>query len=165
MQRLLPLACGFAAVIAAACGARSTMSTGDEASSGGSSGVSRGSTTTQSSSNGVTSTSGITTTATTSISSSSTGGGCDNSGDCQICAECAQMGPCSDEIEDCFTDAECQAFANCFGMCQGTPGCFPDCAMMHPEGVQLYVAAIQCILCDECPVDCEGFAPPQLCDF
>jgi len=87
------------------------------------------------------------------------------SGDCQICAECAQMGACMDEIQNCFTDSECQAFADCFAMCQGTPGCFPNCAMMHPMGVELYIAAVQCMLCDECPVDCEDFTPPQLCDL
>ena len=166
MQRLLPLACGLAAVIAAgACGARSTMFTGDEDSSvGGSTGNAQGGSIATQTSN-VTGTSVVTSGTTTPASSSTGADVCDNSGDCQICAECAQFGPCNDELESCFSDADCQAFAECFGMCQGTPGCFPNCAMMHPMGAELYIAMLQCILCNECPVDCEEFTPPQLCDL
>jgi hypothetical protein len=49
--------------------------------------------------------------------------------------------------------------------CGGGGGCFPNCSQQFPGGVQDYIDSLQCILCIECEVDCEGQAPPQLCNF
>jgi hypothetical protein len=89
---------------------------------------------------------------------------CDMSGDCGVCAQCAQSGPCIPAFQTCAANPECIAFGDCLDNCMGQ-GCFPQCAQQFPNGVQDYILAVQCVVCDVCEEDCEEQAPPQLCEF
>ena len=90
---------------------------------------------------------------------------CDMTGDCQFCAECAQQGPCIGPLDACINNQLCIDFLSCLEPCMGSPGCFQMCAQANPDGAQLYLEAIQCIVCEQCPSDCNGAIPPQLCNL
>jgi len=150
---------------AAACGGRAALEAyelGDgagAASSGGNDSTTSGSdTSTDTSTSTSTSTSTTTTTTTTPTPS------CDLSGSCDLCADCAFNGPCAQIWEACFQSQPCLAFMDCLDMCSGGM-CFPQCMQNNPQGGQQYLGALQCVLCDQCAMDCDGAVPPMLCDF
>jgi hypothetical protein len=154
----------------AACAGRATLGPLDDetgTSSSGSGAGGSGGTSSNGGMGGMGSTT-TTTTNTTSTSTTTTTTGpttCDMSGDCGACADCSIQGPCSPLFQACQANPDCNAFGDCLNNCGGQQGCFPSCAQMFPNGVQDYIAAIQCVLCDECASDCAGQAPPMLCDF
>jgi hypothetical protein len=84
--------------------------------------------------------------------------GCDGSGSCQTCQECAQAegGPCFDEVNACLGDPDCSAFIDCLNTCGTDQTCVDQCAATFPNGASLYAAAVVCVVCDTCPGDCNG---------
>jgi len=95
----------------------------------------------------------------TTTSASSTGGGgtCDQSSDCNTCQACAVNGSCSDEADACTGNAECNALLDCFAGCSDD-ACTQACWDAHPGGQAAYDAVAVCILCNECPITCDGAA-------
>lgn len=75
--------------------------------------------------------------------------------ECQNCAECSQNGPCFDFVEACFSNMQCEAFISCLDECFDDP-CFQECQEEFPSGAQLYSQAVNCIICDECPNNCDA---------
>jgi len=103
--------------------------------------------------------------AVTTVSVGSTGSanpGCDGQNDCGACASCAFDTTCEEEADDCFSTPECEEFNDCLDECTDND-CFEPCARRNPEGAQLFVNMLRCVLCDACEEDCEDDAPPQLC--
>jgi hypothetical protein len=73
------------------------------------------------------------------------------------CIGCALAGNCSGQIATCQGDMDCVAFAQCIGMCaQGDQACFDACSKAHMGGASLYNDLLVCVICQECPVDCDG---------
>lgn len=103
----------------------------------------------------------VTTVTTNGVGGSS--GVCDKTGDCQTCAQCAFEEPCADEWNACFAEPECEQFQDCLDKCMGGGQCFFQCQQEFPDGAATFLTAYQCILCVECVDDCEGQAPPMLC--
>ncbi len=87
------------------------------------------------------------------------GGQCDASPDCQSCQECAGSGPCQQQANGCFNDAECTGFIDCLSAC-ADQACVDDCVNQFPVGVGLYNAVVQCYGC-ECANTCPEFGGCQ----
>ena len=111
---------------------------------------------------------------TTSVSSSvSTGTGtdfCDGTGDCGFafspspdclscdssgCIGCALAGACADELAACQSEPQCVSFVICVEACSDQQ-CFDECSSQTPQGVELYSPVRFCVICDQCPSDCDG---------
>jgi hypothetical protein len=80
---------------------------------------------------------------------------CDHKGDCATCTDCATSDGCHDKVLTCQGNTDCSALANCLAACSTTE-CADQCMAAHPEGANLYMDVSMCIVCDECPVDCNG---------
>ena len=131
--------------------------TGGSGGAGGGDGGAGGSTTT----NPMTTT---TTTASGNTGGGGGGGGSDvfdtgNPADCgdqtSGCIGCALNGNCSDELATCMGNQDCQDFAVCFQGC-ADQACADQCIMDHPEGAGLYNEILNCVVCVECPIACDG---------
>jgi hypothetical protein len=75
--------------------------------------------------------------------------------ECQNCGECAQNGPCFQETNDCVTNDDCNAFIDCYSNCNDDM-CAQECVDQHMEGFNLYLGAVDCIYCQECPHNCDA---------
>ena len=114
-----------------------------------------GSATTSSSSStttGGTTSSGTTSSGTTSGGGSSSG---DDSGTCDACGNCAIASYCQAEMNACDSSQDCVAFGSCLSSCQDD-ACFQGCETSYPQGEQLYLTWVTCILCTACYDDCDG---------
>ncbi len=153
-RRFLLAAILSAAALPAACGGNVVV---DPAGSGGSG---AGTTTTDTT---YTTTTYTTTYTTTSGSSgtTSTGTSCDGQGYCgdsqSGCIGCALAVNCADELMACQNDpsGDCIAFVQCLDQCSNQ-ACADQCAADHPSGATLYNDLVFCVICDECPMDCDG---------
>jgi hypothetical protein len=110
-----------------------------------------GSTVAETTSAGPTTSTTVTTGSTTAAATTS-GGGCDT-GSCESCQSCAMNGPCASTIDACFNDADCYALIECLNTCVDDV-CANACADAHPSGMQLYIAAADCVFCVQCPATC-----------
>jgi len=95
--------------------------------------------------------------ASSSAASSSSGGGgtCDTQPTCADCQDCAFAGACSDETDACLADADCVALVDCLDPCT-TQACDTACFNAHPSGAAIYDTLAVCVICDECPITCDG---------
>ncbi|MBK8257802.1 MAG: hypothetical protein IPK82_34680 [Polyangiaceae bacterium] len=145
------------------CGAKvSVDKDGDGGSGGSGGGASQGGAQTTGSPTTTT-----TTTTTTSITTSptsvttGTGPGCDAEGFCgdteSGCVGCAvgAGGPCQNAYAGCVDTDACIAYADCVSSCMD-PQCADKCAETYPEGAQLYSNLVVCVICDVCPISCDG---------
>jgi hypothetical protein len=87
--------------------------------------------------------------------STGSGGTCDASGDCGACGNCAVHGACAAAANSCSSNQSCNALLGCLSACADET-CADACANQNPSGLQLYMAVTVCVLCDACPVDCDG---------
>lgn len=79
-------------------------------------------------------------------------------GSCESCAECSQSGPpgtCMDESAACGSSQACLDFYNCIAPCE-TNECVEACQTTYPEGSDLYIEFVACVLCNDCYVVCDG---------
>lgn len=113
--------------------------------------VATGTTTTGTTSSGP-STTGSSTTSASTTSGATSGGGCDV-GSCDSCQSCATNGPCASTIDACFNDTDCYALIDCLNACVDDV-CANACANAHPSGMQLYMAAADCVFCTQCSGTC-----------
>jgi hypothetical protein len=119
---------------------------------------------------GAVSTVATTTTSTTTVASSTTsgqgsvtsggpstgsGGTCDASGDCGTCGNCAVVSLCAAAADGCTSNQSCLGLLDCLNTC-ADQACADACVNGNPSGLQLYMAVTTCVLCDACPVDCDG---------
>ena len=108
---------------------------------------------------GTTTTTNVHTTTSSFMSSTSTGPECDGHGECgdsqSGCVGCALNGPCFNELSKCQDTQECIEFAMCIDGCSD-PGCADMCAAQFPEGASLYNDVLFCVICEQCPSDCDG---------
>lgn len=158
MSPLVRSLSGVLLVVAAACGGNVVV---DHAGDGGAGGAPP---TTSTDVTG--STTGPTGTSTgPSTTSTSTGGpsDCDGTGECgdsfSGCVACALEGKCAIPLSDCQGSETCVGMASCMDPCGFDQACIDDCAAQFPEGALLYDALVNCVLCEQCPIDC-GNAPP-----
>ena len=90
-----------------------------------------------------------------SVSSSSGGGGCDFTGDCGLCSECAQNGPCVNQLSSCGSNPECAGIVNCINACSPDDAvCQQGCVDELPGGQSDFFALLDCIMV-QCPSDCQ----------
>lgn len=160
---LAMLAIGFGA--ATGCGAKVSVDkdNGDGGSGGSGGGAAQGGAATTSGSPTTTTTTTTTTSNVTSPTSvtTGTGPGCDAEGFCgdteNGCVSCAvgPGGPCENAYYGCIDTDICIAYADCASMCMD-PQCAEKCAATYPEGAQLYNNLVVCVICDVCPVSCDG---------
>ncbi len=87
--------------------------------------------------------------------STGSGGTCDASGACDSCGNCAVGGQCAAAANSCSSNQSCSALLDCLGAC-ADQACADACANSNPSGMTLYMAVITCVLCDACPVSCDG---------
>lgn len=82
---------------------------------------------------------------------------CDNSGACGDqgtgCTACALAGNCQAANDACLNGQDCLDFLGCVGACSDQT-CYDACVVANPVGAGLYDAILQCVYCQECPVDC-----------
>lgn len=83
------------------------------------------------------------------------GGVCDGTFDCSLCADCAWQGDCADELDACINEPECLDVDTCVQGCADQL-CIDSCVQQYPLGGPLYLAAVECAICDTCPSDCAG---------
>lgn len=79
------------------------------------------------------------------------------------CLTCALNGPCIAEATQCFeTNPDCVAFNNCLGACgPNDQNCVNACVSAHMDGLQDFLAVIQCGICTECVTDCSAGTNPN----
>ena len=87
--------------------------------------------------------------------STGSGGTCDASGDCGSCGNCAVNGQCAAAANSCTSNQSCLGLLDCLNTCQDQ-ACADACVNGNPGGMQLYLAVTTCVLCDACPIDCDG---------
>jgi hypothetical protein len=75
--------------------------------------------------------------------------------------ECSITSECAAAYEGCVFDQRCIDFNTCLESCFDD-ACFEGCIDAYPEGYDLYVAAIVCLYCESCAVNCDG---PSVCGF
>jgi hypothetical protein len=84
---------------------------------------------------------------------------CDQQGLCgdqsSGCIGCALDGACADEYSACLASNPCLSFVQCIGPC-ADQACVGACAQQFPQGAQVYDTLLDCVICGECPVDCDG---------
>ena len=93
----------------------------------------------------------------------------------QTCDQCTQEtlsagGTCASSWNSCLNNSQCSAFVDCLNGCQDD-ACVDGCVQDYPNGVDGYLAVIDCI-CDngcanECGSEpfCQGGGGPQGCGF
>ncbi len=92
----------------------------------------------------------------------------------QTCDQCAQEatsagGSCIGAVNTCLNNADCSDFVQCFNACQ-TQACADQCVQDFPNGVDGYVAILNCLCDSGCPTECasadfcQGGSGPQ-CGF
>lgn len=172
-MRLLVRACGAVVSVAmavfAGCGGNVILDngTGGSGGSGGGSGGATSTTTPTTTTTSISTTSITTTTtsvSTTSITTTTTATGpstCDNSGNCgdiqSGCVGCAVAGNCAQAYTDCTDTSECIDYVNCVSNCPNPDAmCQQACQMQYPMGESLYTALVVCVICVECPNDCQA---------
>lgn len=95
-----------------------------------------------------------------------------NSQACTDCTDCAFDGECADELAAFQADPNAQVWfecvfgdANMMGGCPeddpNTPAdefdeCFADCGAASPGVEDLYIGALSCAICGECPTNCDA---------
>jgi hypothetical protein len=79
-----------------------------------------------------------------------------DSEECFVCQECSINTTCSNQASACGMNQDCLDFADCFGGCFGSPGCQQMCQGQHPQGAPLYLALFDCVLCFDCPINCDS---------
>ena len=92
-------------------------------------------------------------------SSSSGGGGCDNTGNCDLCQDCALNTPaeCGTLYDICVANPECLPLNDCFALCAPNDTiCIDDCIAQYPNGYSDLSAAAECVFCGACYIDCDG---------
>lgn len=158
----------------------SSGSTSSSTSSTSSSTASSSSTSTSTSSGSSSSSSGssVSATGSTSSASGSTGSGmlaCDtgvlanlSSTTCSDCIDCTLASTCATEVAAYQSDPDAVDFNDCINLCQ-TQACFDGCAASYPTAAAAYDALVTCVICDECPNNCDASTncfgnPPAACD-
>lgn len=122
-------------------------------------GVSGATTSVSSTSTGVSTTpTGATTSVTTVTTGGSTIAGGLGGGTCDSCVESVVTNACALESLACGADEECAALAECV-----TEAAFEDCADAYPDGVDLFLAAADCAVCDNCAAQCGDLADELGC--
>jgi hypothetical protein len=72
-------------------------------------------------------------------------------GDCETCL----FMNCSNEMNACLSNPDCQAILQCAQMCMpGDDICQQDCALMYPGGIQQAGAVAQCLTAN-CTMECQ----------
>lgn len=80
------------------------------------------------------------------------------------------QGNCAGPTAACQQSQECNGFIACLEECGNKCGnddwCFNECAQgpdgtggcvgQYPEGMELYMELVYCVICDECYEDCDG---------
>lgn len=96
---------------------------------------------------------------------------------CQACAQCAAQGACAPLLQECPAIAgqpmntQCDQFFACVGDCDDScadEACFDECVGDpdapaagtcfgdFPDGADDYFAFLSCVVCQECPNNCDG---------
>jgi hypothetical protein len=79
---------------------------------------------------------------------------------CNACVQCAESAVCPAQVQKLMQDADAQAFIACVNACMPmSNACQQQCETQHPEGTQVYFAAVVCLYCGACPTNCG--VPPQ----
>lgn len=82
---------------------------------------------------------------------------CDKKGDCNKCQTCAAQLACAKLVTACDQSPECVGMDQCVKLCGSDTACRQQCSTSNPGGVQLYVALVNCLSCEQCPSDCAGY--------
>lgn len=149
----------------AACGGTAVVESGSGGAGGtGSNGASGQVTTTSgpgsSGNSGQTGPSGQSSSGDTTTSTASGPSDCDGTGICGDsetgCIKCALEGACAPSYDQCLSNDLCIEFANCLSGCGDPMGCVDTCAQQNPEGANLYIGLLDCVICQRCVKDCAG---------
>ncbi len=86
---------------------------------------------------------------------------CDiNAADCTACITCSREtadGLCNVEAQNCFNDIECTDYIACFQACaDGDTACLNSCDAIYPSGLDLFNVYASCVICKDCPVNCDA---------
>jgi hypothetical protein len=95
-------------------------------------------------------------TASSSQSTGGAGGGmsCSQTGDCTACTSCAINGPCAAVWQACQASSDCMDVDQCFATCSDDPTCEQACYAADPAGAPDYMAAFNCVECEQCAMVC-----------
>ena len=80
---------------------------------------------------------------------------CGDAMDPATCIGCAIVGDCADETAACQGSQECIDFVTCIDPC-ADQACVDACAALYPNGATLYNDVVSCVVCEQCPVSCDG---------
>jgi hypothetical protein len=73
------------------------------------------------------------------------------------CISCAELGPCVDELNQCHMSEDCLQYGQCIKACgEGDDECTIACDNQFPEGSSAYASLLHCVICEQCPVSCDG---------
>lgn len=73
------------------------------------------------------------------------------------CVACAEAGSCNTELNACNMSLECRQYGQCIEACaQGDDACVSDCASSSPVGSSKYKGLLDCVICKQCLVQCDG---------
>lgn len=77
---------------------------------------------------------------------------------CSHCYDAATYGgACQTQVESCFDDTDCTAYANCLSGC-GTSNCRLQCALDHMSGLAVYQLIDDCVCTVGCTAECQSDA-------
>jgi len=82
---------------------------------------------------------------------------CDNKSDCNACQVCAAQQACAVLISACQQSSPCMGLDGCMKGCGADLNCKQQCYAGNVDGVKLYEAMMNCLLCDQCLKDCTGY--------
>ena len=87
---------------------------------------------------------------------------CDSMGVCgdfqSGCIACAVESTCSLQYNTCVNSQTCLEYNNCINACSDQ-ACYDMCDSQYPTGSAQFNDAANCVLCDACPISCDGANP------
>jgi hypothetical protein len=73
------------------------------------------------------------------------------------CVACAEAFMCKSQLNQCNMSLQCRQYGQCIAQCaQGDDACVSDCAFQFPDGSSKYDELLTCVICENCPVQCEA---------
>ena len=86
-----------------------------------------------------------------------TGGAGGAGGDSTSSGGGTTVGACAGVYATCSNSQACVDYYMCDAACDAMDQtCRDACSAMHSEGAALYGAYLECLICVECPIDCDG---------
>jgi hypothetical protein len=69
-------------------------------------------------------------------------------------------GKCESALNNCVNNQQCLDYYDCAQNCNGDQVCLQNCVNANPTGANLFNAFASCVVCDQCPLNCDAASSP-----